>query len=73
VLINNVNGSPAKYPVPDPFAAVFQPTTAEFLLVKPVPAGKVIVAPAVSEIAAIDPVPPFALKVRSGFALIGVV
>jgi hypothetical protein len=73
VLINNVNGSPAKYPVPDPFAAVFQPTTAEFLLVKPVPAGKVIVAPAVSEIEAMDPLPPFALNLRRGFELIGVV
>ena len=73
MLSNNVNGSPAKYPVPDPSAVVFQPANAEFLLVNPVSAGKVIVAPAVSEIEAMDPLPPFALNLRRGFELIGVV
>jgi hypothetical protein len=73
VLSNNVNGSPAKYPVPDPSAVVFQPANAEFLLVNPVSAGKVIIAPDVSDIAVIDPVPPFGLNLRRGFALIGVV
>jgi hypothetical protein len=59
--------------VPDPFAKVFQAVNAEFRLLKVDPLGKVIVAPAVSEIAATDPVPPFALNLRRGFALIGVV
>jgi hypothetical protein len=73
VLPNNVNGPPTKYPVPDPLAASFQPANVEFLLLSPEPPGKVITAPLVSDIAATDPVPPFALNLRRGFALIGVV
>jgi hypothetical protein len=65
--------SPAAYPIPDPLAKVFQPVNAEFLLVKPVPLGNVIVAPVVSDIPVIEPVPPFALNETSGFGFIGVV
>jgi hypothetical protein len=52
---------------------VFHVVKTEFRLVKVDPLGKVIVPPAVSEIDAIDPLPPFALKLRRGFELIGVV
>jgi hypothetical protein len=65
--------SPAAYPIPDPLANVFQPVNAEFLLVKPDPLGKAIETPAVSDLPVIEPVPPFALKVRDGFKLVGVV
>jgi hypothetical protein len=68
-----VKESPSAYGDPDPLAAEFQPVNVEFLLLNPEPLGNVIVAPVVSEIPAIEPVPPFALKTTIGFGLIGVV
>jgi hypothetical protein len=52
---------------------VFHPEKDEFLLVKPEPLGNAIVTPDVSDLPVIEPVPPFALKVRNGFKLVGVV
>ncbi|CAB4577912.1 unannotated protein [freshwater metagenome] len=45
----------------------------EFLLLSPEPLGKAIVPPVVSEIDAMDPLPPFALNEIAGFELSGVV
>jgi hypothetical protein len=45
----------------------------EFRLLSVEPLGKTIVAPVVSEIEAIDPLPPFALNEIAGFELSGVV
>jgi hypothetical protein len=52
---------------------VFHVEKTEFLFVNVEPLGKRIVPPALSEIDAMDPVPPFALNLRRGFALMGVV
>jgi hypothetical protein len=52
---------------------VFHVEKTEFLFVSVEPLGKAIVAPVVSEIDAIDPLPPFVLNEIAGFELSGVV
>jgi hypothetical protein len=52
---------------------VFHVVKTEFRLLSVDPLGKAIVPPVVSEIDAIDPLPPFALNEIAGFELSGVV
>jgi hypothetical protein len=52
---------------------MFHVEKTEFLFVSVDPLGKAIVPPVVSEIDAIDPLPPFALNETAGFELSGVV